>query len=258
MANHIRDKQEIHGLGKYPTGIKGLDEITEGGLPRGGPTLIGGAAGCGKTLLMTTEKKRKIAKVLSMVVIIAGFMVIIGWIFDIGFLKSITPSWISMKLATAFAFILSGITLYFIIKAMEGEFDKAQVVLSITSLSIILLMGLLFFSTLFKVHTGAEDLFIKDAPDAVMSVVPGRPSIPTMINFMLIGTAGILTILNPVKFRLKLKITGLIVGAIGAIAIFGYIIGTPLLYYYIVEINSAIALHTAVLFVLLGLGLLCL
>ncbi|MBL8828790.1 MAG: circadian clock protein KaiC [Planctomycetaceae bacterium] len=38
-------------LPKAPTGIAGLDEITGGGLPRGRPTLICGAAGCGKTLL---------------------------------------------------------------------------------------------------------------------------------------------------------------------------------------------------------------
>jgi len=38
-------------IGKCPTGIRGLDEITGGGLPQGRPTLISGAAGCGKTLL---------------------------------------------------------------------------------------------------------------------------------------------------------------------------------------------------------------
>ncbi len=37
-------------LPKAPTGISGLDEITLGGLPRGRPTLVCGAAGCGKTL----------------------------------------------------------------------------------------------------------------------------------------------------------------------------------------------------------------
>jgi circadian clock protein KaiC len=39
------------GLPKTPTGIPGLDEITGGGLPQGRPTLVCGAAGCGKTLL---------------------------------------------------------------------------------------------------------------------------------------------------------------------------------------------------------------
>jgi circadian clock protein KaiC len=38
-------------LPKAPTGIDGLDEITEGGLPLGRPTLICGSAGCGKTLM---------------------------------------------------------------------------------------------------------------------------------------------------------------------------------------------------------------
>lgn len=42
---------EKYLLPKSPTGIEGLDEITEGGLPQGRPTLICGGAGCGKTLL---------------------------------------------------------------------------------------------------------------------------------------------------------------------------------------------------------------
>jgi len=37
-------------LNKVQSGIKGLDEITGGGLPQGRPTLICGEAGCGKTL----------------------------------------------------------------------------------------------------------------------------------------------------------------------------------------------------------------
>jgi circadian clock protein KaiC len=41
----------LPALPKAPTGIQGLDEITGGGLPRGRPTLVCGAAGCGKTLL---------------------------------------------------------------------------------------------------------------------------------------------------------------------------------------------------------------
>ncbi len=39
------------GLEKCPTGITGLDDILDGGLPRGRPALVVGAAGCGKTVL---------------------------------------------------------------------------------------------------------------------------------------------------------------------------------------------------------------
>ena len=46
----VKAKHDVDALKKCPTGIKGLDEITKGGLPRGRPTLICGGAGCGKTL----------------------------------------------------------------------------------------------------------------------------------------------------------------------------------------------------------------
>src|SRR3954467_4721201 len=45
--NHSLDRE----LPKAPSGIQGLEEITQGGLPRGRPTLICGSAGAGKTLL---------------------------------------------------------------------------------------------------------------------------------------------------------------------------------------------------------------
>ena len=35
---------------KTPSGVNGLDEITQGGFPKGRPVLICGSAGCGKTL----------------------------------------------------------------------------------------------------------------------------------------------------------------------------------------------------------------
>jgi len=38
-------------LQKCSTGIKGFDEITEGGLPKNRTTLVSGSAGSGKTLL---------------------------------------------------------------------------------------------------------------------------------------------------------------------------------------------------------------
>ena len=45
---------EKQGFAKSLTGIKGLDDITLGGLPKGRPSLICGSAGCGKTLFAMT------------------------------------------------------------------------------------------------------------------------------------------------------------------------------------------------------------
>ncbi|GJE14429.1 MULTISPECIES: circadian clock protein KaiC [Methylobacterium] len=48
------DQQANPTLPKAPTGIEGFDDLTYGGLPAGRPSLICGAAGCGKTLFATT------------------------------------------------------------------------------------------------------------------------------------------------------------------------------------------------------------
>lgn len=45
----VSEPKEV--LQKAPTGIRGLDEITYGGLPKGRPTLVIGSAGSGKTVL---------------------------------------------------------------------------------------------------------------------------------------------------------------------------------------------------------------
>jgi circadian clock protein KaiC len=47
----VTDVTESAGIAKAPTGIAGLDDITNGGLPAGRPTLICGTAGSGKTML---------------------------------------------------------------------------------------------------------------------------------------------------------------------------------------------------------------
>jgi circadian clock protein KaiC len=47
----MKGKKNLLVLEKCPTGIQGLDDITDGGLPKGRPTLICGGAGSGKTLI---------------------------------------------------------------------------------------------------------------------------------------------------------------------------------------------------------------
>src|SRR5215471_18300379 len=52
MSKSINGRKPAdRSLPKAATGIRGLDDVTGGGLPRGRPTLVCGNAGCGKTLL---------------------------------------------------------------------------------------------------------------------------------------------------------------------------------------------------------------
>src|SRR5437763_3676610 len=46
----MRTANSARPLAKVATGIRGFDEVTGGGLPKGRPTLVCGGPGCGKTL----------------------------------------------------------------------------------------------------------------------------------------------------------------------------------------------------------------
>ncbi len=50
-SNGRRKSSPPSGLDKAPTGIRGLDDISAGGLPRGRTTIVCGGPGCGKTML---------------------------------------------------------------------------------------------------------------------------------------------------------------------------------------------------------------
>lgn len=51
MRERKRKVSSAPELKKAPTGVRGLDEITYGGLPQGRPTIVCGGPGCGKTML---------------------------------------------------------------------------------------------------------------------------------------------------------------------------------------------------------------
>ncbi len=178
-----------------------------------------------------------------------------GWIFDVATLKSILPVWVTMKFSTALSFFLSGITIYFIARSQEKGLGVAQVVLSITSLCILLLMATLLASVFIGVRMGVEDLFVREAEGAVRTTTPGRPSVGTMINFILIATAGLCTMLAMAHLKVQLLLIGWIVAVIAVAAVTGYLLNTPILYYSLEGFSTAMALHTAILFLTSGVGL---
>lgn len=196
----------------------------------------------------------RIAKLLSFVITLGGAIVMAGWILEIEALKSILPFWVTMKFLTALSFFLSGIILYFVAYNTEGGFVLNQIMIAISSILILFFMLNLLLATLFNFSTGIEDLFVHELRDAVKTTIPGRPSIGTMINFTLVSIAGLTSLFEVKKFNHKIYIIGIIVLIIGSIAVLGYIASVPLLYYTITGYSTAMALHTAILFMLAGIG----
>jgi hypothetical protein len=200
-------------------------------------------------------KNAKAAKLIGIVVAISGVTVMAGWFLDIEVLKTVLPGGVTMKFSTALSFFLSGIMLYFIAQFKKGNQELAVIILPVISLIIFLLMTASLASIVVGINVGIEEMFVKDPMTAVGIVTPGRLSIATMTNFFLIAIAGILTALNFKSFNKKLTVIGSVIAMIGLTAVWGYILKQPLLYYMVEGKNSAMALNTAIIFVLLGAGL---
>lgn len=201
--------------------------------------------------------KSKITTQLSIIVILVGALVVTGWIMDIELLKSILPIWVTMKFITAISFILSGIILYFVTShSFQANSDLTQIILSFAIIIILLLMVTLLFSSFLNIHSGVEDFFMIKGKETIQTFTPGRPSIGTMINFILVSAIGLITINDLKKGSKKIATLSILIITIGIIAILGYLFSIPIMYYRIGEFSSSMAVHTAILFILLGIGFL--
>jgi PAS domain S-box-containing protein len=184
---------------------------------------------------------RIVSRVASGIVILVGFLVLVGWLFDISALKSILPGLATMKANTALAFLLSGISLWL---AFTKNENRRVDLIAKGCATFIVLMGLLTLSEY-------DQLLFRDALTAE-NAFPGRMSPVTALNFSVLGFA--LFILDRRQYRWPVEVFGLAALSISALALMGYAYGVPSLYHFFPF--SSIAIHTALAFSILCLGIL--
>jgi len=190
--------------------------------------------------------------ILSPLVILVALMVMVGWFMDITVLKSIHPGWVSMKFITAASFLMCGLTMFFIQHYLDDGDDLSQILISVLSLLVSLLMLTMLVSSLLGVRSGIEDLFVREAPGTINTSVPGRPAIITILNFISISSIGFIALIRPKYLTYWFIVAGSLVLMSGLLALFGYFLNIPILYFSIPGFSSAMAIHTSFLFVLLG------
>jgi PAS domain S-box-containing protein len=124
------------------------------------------------------------SKTASLITILGGCFVLVGWMYNIPFLKTELPGINSMKFNTACCFISTGFTLY--ILQLHFITQRHKTIASILS-SLVLLIGLLSLSQyLFGWNLGIDQLIWKEVP--ATTSFPGRMSLMSSFNFLLLGT----------------------------------------------------------------------
>lgn len=186
---------------------------------------------------------RTLSRLAAAVVTALGCLVIAGWLFNIDGIKSVVPTLATMKFNTALAFALAGIGLWNL--RTQRRFAQAAAFL-------VTLLGLLTVAEyLFGWDLGIDQWLVRDtatAPD----LFPGRPSLMTAFNFLLLGSA-LMVLVRTRRYGIA-NVLELLVASLSLIAILGYLYSVESLYR--IGPFSTVALHTALLFAVLCLGML--
>ncbi len=195
------------------------------------------------------------ANTLCAIVSVIGVSVVIGWLFDFPALRNIYPGWVSMKFSTAFSFMLAGTMVYCVGRIARGDRAWAQVLLPVLVLMILLPMAALLTANVLGIDIAVADMIVQEGDSAVKTVSPGRPSFMTMVSFILIAQVGLVAMFVPQGKPTLWRLAGTALLVIGVIALLGYLLDAPALYYYRANFSTAMAAHTAMLFILLGASL---
>jgi hypothetical protein len=172
--------------------------------------------------------------------------VMLGWILNIHALQSVLPGQVTMKFTTALMFFISVLIVLGAGKIISDHKPTPYLLAVIMPLAIVQIF--------IAVQAETVMLPFAEQDDAIKSVAPGVPSLGTMVSFLLISLAGIVAYAtgNPKKV---LGVIGPAVAGVGVVALAGYALDLPALYYFVENVSTAMAIHTALGFVLLGLAI---
>ncbi len=198
-----------------------------------------------------------IAKAASIASVSVGFLVLVGWEFDIRVFKNVLPDMTAMSANAALDFVLLGMALWLSLPdkpgrpwsnlARAGALAAAFVVGATTASCLV--------EYAFRLDLGLNELFFGGSRYRILaSLPPGRMSPFAAASFLMLATAILLLRSTSVFARRVVQL--LIVGTvlIATLALVGYAYGYEALNR--IAPFSSMAVHTAATLLLLGVGVL--
>lgn len=178
----------------------------------------------------------------------------LGWALDIPALKSVAPGLVTMKANTALCFVFIGAALW-LLQVKRRNAPHGPLMAALLGLGVFGIGLLTLLEYLLRRDLGIDQVLFKELSDAVLTSSPGRMAFNTAINFTLTGLA-LFLLASPKKDRVPfVQILMVPVGILAALSFVGYLYHAEPLFIG-PHFSTAMALHTAVLFLATFLGLL--
>ena len=202
-----------------------------------------------KVLESSSRVFDRIARSVSVITVIVGVLAMLGWIFGISVLKSVLRGLPPMKFNVAVSFVLLGISLWIARSGASGRFLRTN---GQIFLGVVLLIALATLSeNLFDVDFGIDQLLVRDVVN-FPGDVPGRMSARVALCLCMLSLALLLLLSNSKTFRKVIQFLALASGMVALSCLVGYAYDFAG-QYHLRRVFSPMALHTAVLVMLLGL-----
>jgi PAS domain S-box-containing protein len=180
-------------------------------------------------------------------VMAGGFSVIIGWLFDIQLLKTVMPGLTSMRITTAFSFIFTGASLFFLS-------EKKSINLSNFLSFIVLFIGLSSAADyIFVWFVRPEGIFLIDNI-AVRAAFTDSAKMSFITSGLFLLSSLCLIFISRKKAKNIVLIFSFIISFVSFFSIMEYLFGTSIIGYLFNSIPMA--LHTCIYFLILSLGFL--
>jgi signal transduction histidine kinase/CheY-like chemotaxis protein/HPt (histidine-containing phosphotransfer) domain-containing protein len=195
------------------------------------------------------------SRVASILAVLVGCMVLVGWTLDVGVLERVLPGLVAMNPVSAVGFALAGVSAWLLQEERAGL--RVRRVARVCAL-VVALVGLLkLVQMLVGLEFGIDQLLFgkKLEAEAASTGFPNRMAPNTALNFLLLGLALFFLDSRTRRGRWPAQYLALAVVGVSVPALVGYLYGVT--YLYGVASYIPMALHTALVFVVLSVGLLC-
>lgn len=209
---------------------------------------------------------QRIVLIASFAIILMGVVVLLGWALSISTLKNGLIGTATMKPNTAIGFIIAGIALRTLQRGVTTGKKRGFNLSAIGAIALLLIGGLTLLQYGFGWNLGIDQLLFQDAPFSRATSHPGQMGVNTALNFVLVGTA--LWLLQHDRLQANrpqpdrwsavgiAQILSLMAGLIAVQALIGYAYNVRVFYQFSI-FTTSMALHTALTFIVLAVGLLC-
>ncbi len=189
-----------------------------------------------------------------MVAALAGTLALWGWMLGIKALTSVLPGLATMKPNTALCFVMAGLSLW-LIQLPRGELSSGsdrRIYIARVFSGLIAAVGLLTVTEyLFRLNFGIDNILFHRALQATEVLHPGRMSGATALGFLFLG--GSMLLLSD-RRPYAAQSLAVLAALNGFVACMGYLLGAHTL--YDIPAYSSMAVHTAFLFIALGIAIL--